>query len=247
MRAENAADDRAELLERAMKEPWYHTLELAPGKWTHGWFDLRESIRHYHIPEDMTGMRVLDIGTWDGFWAFEFERRGAAEVVALDLDDERDLDWPRRLRPESYPERGRGDGFRLAKAIKGSDVERIECSIYNASADDLGQFDFVFCGSVLTHLRDQLLALEHINDLCRDTGTFVNAEVTGRIIELVPIAAGRFRAHYNKMVFWQPNTRAWKRMIYAAGFDHTEVKGRFKAKGRDQRVPHVVFHSRKRA
>lgn len=32
------------------------------------------------------GMCALNVGTWDGFWAFEMERRGA-EVVALNLDD----------------------------------------------------------------------------------------------------------------------------------------------------------------
>jgi hypothetical protein len=50
----------------------------------------------------MDGMCALEVGMWDGFRAFEMERRGA-EVVALDLDDKRDLDWPRR--PESFPRR----------------------------------------------------------------------------------------------------------------------------------------------
>ena len=77
-------------------------------------------------------MRVLDIGTWDGFWSFEMERRGAAEVVALDLDDERDLDWPPRRRPATFPERMRGDGFRLAKEVLGSGVQRVVCNLYDA-------------------------------------------------------------------------------------------------------------------
>ena len=50
----------------------------------YGWFDLRPFVADYHLPERMDGMRVLDVGTWDGFWAFEFERRGA-EVVGLDI------------------------------------------------------------------------------------------------------------------------------------------------------------------
>ncbi len=72
---------------------WYHTLELPGGQVTEGMFDLRNQMHHYGLPERMDGMRALDVGTWDGFWAFEMERRGA-EVIALDLDDERDLDWP---------------------------------------------------------------------------------------------------------------------------------------------------------
>ena len=78
-------------LERAMG--LRHALELAPGQVTEGLFDLRPYVERYGLPDRMDGMRALEVGTWDGFWAFEMERRGA-EVVALDLDDERDLDWP---------------------------------------------------------------------------------------------------------------------------------------------------------
>ena len=37
------------------------------------------------LPESLAGVRALDIGTFDGFWAFEMERRGA-EVVAIDIE-----------------------------------------------------------------------------------------------------------------------------------------------------------------
>src|SRR4051812_28909924 len=103
-----------EALERVRAQRWYHTLELAPGVVTDGWFDLRDQVGHYRIPERLDGLRVLEVGTWDGFWAFELERRGAAEVVALDLDDERDLDWPPRRRPTTFPDEPRGAGFALA-------------------------------------------------------------------------------------------------------------------------------------
>ena len=155
-----------DLLERARKHSWYHVMELAPGEVTDGWFDLRPFIHHYAIPERLDGLRVLEVGTWDGFWAFELERRGASEVVALDLDDEADLDWPPRRRPKEFSEVRRGDGFRLAKEIRGSNVERVNCSIYHATPEELGTFDLVFCGSVLIHMRDQLLALERIAGLC---------------------------------------------------------------------------------
>src|SRR5439155_8359092 len=113
-----------DLLDRARRQKWYHTLELAPGFVTEGWFDLRDQVPHYGLPERMDGMRALDVGTWDGFWAFEMERRGA-DVVALDLDDESDLDFPPRRRPREWSTVKRGDGFRLAKAILGSKVERV--------------------------------------------------------------------------------------------------------------------------
>src|SRR5688572_22496224 len=116
---------------------WYHDLELAPGLRTNGWFDMSEFVDHYGLPERMDGMRALDVGTWDGFWAFEMERRGA-EVVALDLDDESRLDWPPRRRPAEFSPEPRGSGFRLAHEILGSKVERVNLSIYDATPAELG-------------------------------------------------------------------------------------------------------------
>jgi tRNA (mo5U34)-methyltransferase len=236
----------AELVERAHARRWYHTLELAPGLVTEGWFDLRPYVERYGIPERLDGLRVLEVGTWDGFWAFELERRGA-EVVALDLDDERDLDWPPRRRPESFPEEERGAGFRLAKEILGSRVERVVRSIYDAGPDELGTFDLVFCGSVLIHLRDQLLALERMAGLC--TGQLILAEEYDVAAGLVPFPVSRYRADRDSaVVFWQPSARTWKRMLWTAGFDRVEERGRFRMRSSEGwSVRHLVLHGHRMA
>jgi tRNA (mo5U34)-methyltransferase len=228
---------------------WYHTLELPDGVVTEGWFDLRPYVAEYGLPERMEGMRALDVGTWDGFWAFEMERRGA-DVVALDLDDERELDWPPRRRPERFSETPRGEGFRFAHRALGSNVQRVVRSIYDATPEELGTFDLVFCGSVLIHLRDQFLALERIASLCR--GTFISAEEYDRPTSLLPLPLSRFRADRDSdVVFWQPNVRAWKRMLWAAGFDRVAEHGRFvmragRTTGREFSVPHLVLHGHRR-
>jgi tRNA (mo5U34)-methyltransferase len=188
-------------------------------------------------------MRALEVGTWDGFWAFEMERRGA-EVVALDLDDERELDWPPRRRPQSYSEMPRGAGFELAKQALGSKVERVVRSVYHATPEELGQFDLVFCGSVLIHLRDQLLALERIANLC--SGTFISAEEYDRRAGLIPGAWSRYTADRpSAVVFWIPSTRTWRRMMWTAGFDQVESKGKFRMRSGDFSVRHVIHHCRK--
>ena len=235
-----------DLLERARTHSWYHVMELAPGEVTDGWFDLRPFIHHYAIPERLDGLRVLEIGTWDGFWAFELERRGAAEVVALDLDDEADLDWPARRRPEEFSDVRRGDGFRLAKEIRGSNVERVNCSVYHATPEELGTFDLVFCGSVLVHLRDQLLAIERMANLC--SGQLILAEEYDKRASLVPFSVSRYMADRDKaVVFWLPSKRTWRRMVWTAGFDRVEQKGTFGMKVKDEfTVPHVVIHGFKK-
>ena len=231
-----------DLAERARELGWYHTLELAPGVETEGMFDLRRYVGRYGLPERLDGKRALDVGTWDGFWAFEMERRGA-EVVALDLDDERDLDWPPRRRPNEFPERARGAGFQLAREALGSKVERVTRSIYDARPEDLGTFDLVFCGSVIMHLRDQFLALERIASVCR--GRFVSAEEYDRLTSLLPVAVNRWRGDDPAaVVFWRPNLRAWRRMLWSAGFERVERVGTFTLRATGGvKVPHVVHHA----
>jgi tRNA (mo5U34)-methyltransferase len=234
-----------EVLERAKEIGWYHTIELAPGHVTEGLFDLRDQVSGYGLPDRLDGKRVLDVGTWDGFWAFEMERRGA-EVVSLDLDWERDLDWPPRRRPASFPEEPRGAGFRIAHEALDSNVERMNLSIYHATPEEIGTFDLVFCGSVLIHLRDQLLALERIANLC--TGTFISAEEYDKLANLVPFPVSRYHADRDKaVVFWLPSIKTWKRMLGTAGFDRVEQYSRFKVVAREGwSVPHVVHHAHKR-
>jgi tRNA (mo5U34)-methyltransferase len=220
---------------------WYHAIELPDGSVTPGWFDLRDQVHHYGLPEDLRGKRCLDVGTWDGFWAFEMERRGAGEVVALDLDHERDLDWPPRRRP-AEPRGGRGDGFRELHATLGSSVERVELSVYDATPERVGTFDVVLCASVLIHLRDQLLALERIRGVT--DGLFVSAEEHDRSLALFPWAAARYRADDPAaVVFWRPNARAWRRMLWTAGFDRVERFSKFVLKGEQVSSPHVVHHA----
>jgi tRNA (mo5U34)-methyltransferase len=245
---ETAGMASPDLLRRARERRWYHTLELAPDLVTEGWFDLRPYVPRYGLPERMDGMRALEVGTWDGFWAFEMERRGA-EVVALDLDAEGDLDWPPRRRPGSPNPEPRGEGFRLASEILGSGVERVNRSIYHATPEDLGTFDLVFCGSVLIHLRDQLLALERIAALTRPGGRFVSAEEYDRLAGLVPFPVSRYRADRDSaVVFWQPSARTWKRMLWTAGFDHVEERGRFRMRSREGwSVRHLVLHGHRMA
>ncbi len=220
-----------------------------PGLTTEGWFDLRAHVESYGLPERMDGMRVLDIGTWDGFWAFEMERRGAT-VVALDVDHERDYDWPPRRRPAALKELDRGAGFRLIKEIRGSSVERVSCNIYEATPERLGTFDLVFCGVVLLHLRDQLLALERFANLCH--GRLILAEEYDRLASLVPFPVSRYRADRDAaVVFWLPARKTWRRMVWTAGFDDVVEHGRFTIEigppEKRVKIPHVAIHARGRA
>jgi len=69
---------------KPMPDEWWHVIDLPDGSVTPGGWDLRDVARQLPWP-DLSGKRCLDVGTADGFWAFEMEKRGAADVLATDL------------------------------------------------------------------------------------------------------------------------------------------------------------------
>jgi tRNA (mo5U34)-methyltransferase len=201
---------------------WYHTLELAPGVVTPGWFDLRETIAALPFPDDLTGRRCLDIGTFDGFWAFEMERRGADEVVAVDLLDPGAWDWPHGSDAAVVDAIGQrkagGSGFEVARDALGSSVERRELSVYDLDPDDIGTFDFVYVGSLLLHLRDPVRALERARSVCRGEALLVDA-IDGTLSTLFPRRPMAGLDGKGRPWWWKPNVAGLVRMVEAAGFE----------------------------
>ena len=111
-------------------------------------------------------MRALDVATMNGFWAFEMERRGAREVIALDVEKLGDLDISPVARPRMTAEEkaasAGGPGFFCAREILGSKVERRTLNVYNLSPDTASKFDFVFVGDLLLHLMNPVQAVANI-------------------------------------------------------------------------------------
>jgi tRNA (mo5U34)-methyltransferase len=207
---------------------WYHTLELPHGIVTPGFVDHRKQVKYYGLPDDMTGMRALDVATFDGYWAFEMERRGA-EVIAVDIGRWFDADIPARWRQWMGPEMDvvTGSGFRLAKEVLGSKVERREISVYDLSPEVLGKFDVVIISDLLQHLRDPQRALEQTYTVVRDAGCLIVAEVFNEELERhgeVPLS--QFTAFVG-FAWWMANTAALKLMLNVAGFYPVEEVSRF--------------------
>jgi len=111
------------------------------------------------VPARLDGLRILDIGPWNGFFSFECVRRGAAEVISLGPDD-----------PDAT-------GYNKTLAL----LEIDNCKFTRASVYDLlpekhGSFDMVFFIGVIYHLRHPLLALDRIFDVCKNR-LFVDSPV----------------------------------------------------------------------
>jgi tRNA (mo5U34)-methyltransferase len=200
---------------------WYHTLELAPGVVTPGWFDLRPVVDRLPWP-DVAGKRCLDVGTYDGFLAFELERRGASEVVATDIAGHEQWDWPKALRdrgPAYLAELAgpKGAGFEIAHEALGSRAEKVTASVYDLAPKRIGTFDVVVCGSLLLHLRDPVGALDAIRSVC--TGAFLSAEqIDLSLTALLPRLPVARVGPGERLHWWVPNAAGHARMLEAAGF-----------------------------
>ena len=201
---------------------WYHTIELAPGLETPGWFDTRAVAARLPWP-DLTGKRCLDVGTFDGFWGFERERRGAAEVLACDILDPAEWDWPvgaddAVVAAISARKRG-GDGFLTAAAQLGSAVTRHELSVYDLDPTTVGTFDLVYVGSLLLHLRDPIRALEQVRSVLRSGGSLLLLDAVDAELSLAHPRSPVVRLDgLGRPWWWKPNKAALARMVEAAGF-----------------------------
>ena len=207
-------------------------MELAPGVLTPGRVDWRRHVSRV-LPDDMWGLRALDVGTFDGFWAFEMERRHA-DVVAIDVDDLRavDLPPPQRARLERDAANGGfepGRGFRLASAILGSSVRRVGCNVYELTPERIGgAVDVVFVGAILEHLRDPVGALERIRGVLRPGGGLTVLErVSVRAPLLSPRAAtATFQPLVSQFTWWRPNVAGLVAFVRTAGFADVRRRGR---------------------
>lgn len=213
----------AELRELVAGRQWYHTIELRPGVVTPGWFDLRELAKTLPFPSDMTGMRALDVGTFEGFWALQMRDRGA-EVLAIDILDPRAWDWPvlsdERIIEVLEERKQAGTGYEVVAAELGSDVTRRELSVYDLAPETVGDFDFVYLGSLLLHLRDPIRALERVRSVLRPGGQLLLVDAID--LDLSILHRRRAVAHFDgngRPWWWLPNLAGLKRMAQAAGFE----------------------------
>lgn len=207
--------------------PWYHTIELPSGP-TPGEYDHRPTLRRVPLP-DLRGLRCLDIGTHDGFWAFEMEKRGAASVLAIDIENPADIDWP-EPRPAMTEElrdmvAERKKAFEIARVALDSKVEHRYLSAYQLSAELVGTFDFVYIGTLLHHLRDPIGALMAIRSVT--TGTLcISAAISLSKTVFYPTASVTEIINEPGAPFWElPNISALRRQVEAAGF-HVQFVGR---------------------
>jgi tRNA (mo5U34)-methyltransferase len=216
----NDLDERIEAL-----GPWFHNINL-DGVWTAPDHFLGDypgaKFRRFapHLPKDLSGKTVLDIGCNAGFYSIEMRRRGATRVLGID-SDQRYLDQAR-----------------LATEVLGYDgeIEFAKLDVYDVGA--LGEkFDLVIFMGVLYHLRHPLLALDLIREhAARDMLLFQSMQRGSKHLMAVQPdyefaqSDQFFESAYPKLHFiereycgdwtnwWVPNRACTEAMLRSSGF-----------------------------
>jgi len=198
------------------REPyWFHKIEVLPGYYSGGWNDpSTEKLPFYGLPQDLTGMRVLDIGCAEGFFSFEAERRGAREVIGID----------------SFPESIRR--FNIVKTARQSNAVAFLMNVYDLAPKRLGTFDLVLFYGVFYHLRHPQYAMERVRSVCTgdllfQTHTWEEEAIRGtpwaRFYPHGYHASGKDYSTWDGTVFWLFNGACCVAMLDHVGFTNIKI------------------------
>ena len=162
------------LRRRIEEHTWYHEFNFGEGvvtkplvsyKWL--WTAIEDFLDK---KVDFEGRSVLDVGCWDGYWSFYAERRGAASVLATDMNTQRWFKDEKGLRP-SWP--SENEGFSIAREVYNSKVEYMgDVSVYDVRK--LGRtFDIVLFLGVYYHLTHIMYGITQLRHMLNPGGEMI--------------------------------------------------------------------------
>ena len=171
---------------------WFHSVDLGQGVVTPGRKRLEaliDTVEWMKMPP-VRGKSVLDIGTYDGWFAFHCERNGASRVVALDhfaweLDmPTLDRMWKEANQHGTVFEYNQDDfrdshalpgkrPFDLAHRVLNSRVEPVYSDFMTMDVTTLGTFDVVLYLGVLYHMQHPLEAMRRLASVTAEGGVAI--------------------------------------------------------------------------
>ena len=190
---------------------WWHRITLPGGEVTPGQDNTPRKLKRIQMPENLRGKSVLDIGTFDGFFAFQAESRGADHVLAIDKWD------------VSESTTGRA-GFDYAHRAFNSLVVPQQFDIEKKDLRTLGTFDVVFFLGVLYHLKNIVQVVEALAQITRElliVETAIDCRWNHRpMASYYPILKPGVRDFRtgDPTTYWGPNEACVRGMLKDAGF-----------------------------
>jgi tRNA (mo5U34)-methyltransferase len=202
---------------------WFHTFALNR---EHGIYTPGAAVDHRYripaLPEDFSGLSVLDVGAFDGFYAFVAEARGAERVLAI--DNEQYVHWVKARWGTTL--RG-GEGFRAIAGLLDSSVEYRRADAFEL--DELEErFDLIYCFGILHRVGNPLGLLRRLRERLNEGGR-VLVETHGvagdagaeRGVIHVPDPGEVYPG--DEFVFWEFSSGSLRRLGRYAGFGALEI------------------------
>jgi tRNA (mo5U34)-methyltransferase len=207
---ELADDERARLLERVRElEPWLQgpfalggDLVIG-GAWRidHRWRALRP-----HLPE-LTGRRVLDIGSNAGYDPFMFKHLGADDVMACE--------------PYEFIQQ-----MEFLESVYRTGIRPCRMRWQELDPELHGRFDLVHCHGVLYHEVHPMVLLERLRAMLVDDGTLMFGSMMLADPELSECARFVPGSYYNDPSWWWvPGRLAMRWMLETVGLRVVEEFG----------------------
>lgn len=203
--AELTPTERHALAKRAHAlEPWFQGPFLLGGDLVVGgawrndqrWVGLAQ-----HVPSELTGLRVLDVGSNAGYDAFMFKLRGAEYLLACE--------------PFAFHEQAL---FLESIYQSGADFRRLSWQELNP--DEHGRFDLVHCNGVLYHEMHPVALLQRLRLLIKPSGTLLLGSMLlaePELSEYMRFVPGSYCG--DETWWWVPGRLAVRWMLEAVGFE----------------------------
>lgn len=163
--------------------------ELRARGWPSRW-------ERFRLPVELAGKSFLDVGCWEGVHCAEAVRRGASEVVGIDLCTDPDL----AANVERY-------GF-----------EFLQLDVFGEGFLGLGAFDVVLCSGVLPTTQSPARLISRLRALTRELLVIESPITTLGDSEPILLFQGGEEGSSNRANWWAPNRLCLERMLEAAGF-----------------------------
>jgi len=139
---------KEKIKEWAFSQKWYQSIHIIDDIVTSGNFDTALRLKLLDLG-DLSGKSVLDVGCNSGLHCFEAKKHGALEVTGIDIREDR-----------LYQ-------ARILSEIKDLKIDFKKLDILKIC--ELGQFDIVFCFSVVTEVPDLISSLLSLKKVTKET------------------------------------------------------------------------------
>lgn len=196
---------RAELLRRVRElDPWLQGPFFLGGDLVIGgaWRnDMRWQGFGAQVPQDLSGKRVLDVGSNAGYDAFMFRLRGAEHVLACE--------------PFQFLQQAR-----FLEEIYRSGVDFQPLGWQDLDPERHGRFDIVHCHGVLYHDLHPVALLQRLHAMLADGGTLYFGSMMLGDAELAEYARFVPTAYYGDPTWWWvPGRLAMRWMLESVGLE----------------------------